>query len=75
MVTLLIEDLRSGVIDSQLAEIKVHLKAAEDSDDGFWADAVDVCNALQASPSRIDGHFDLFFSGSKVSDFGACRTG
>ena len=68
MLTLLIEDLRSGIVDSQLAEIKVPLKAAEDPEDGFWADAVDVCNALQASPSRIDGHSIFFFFGSKLSD-------
>lgn len=56
MVTLLIEDLRGATPDSQLAEVKVPLKPAEDPEDGFWADAVDICNALQASPSRIDGN-------------------
>lgn len=55
MVTLLIEDLRSGVPDSQLAEVKVPLRVADDPEDGFWADAVEICNALQGGPSRIDG--------------------
>ncbi|KAG1716641.1 hypothetical protein ID866_519 [Astraeus odoratus] len=69
MVTLLIEDLRSGIPDSQLAEIKVPLKVAEDPEDGFWADAVDVCNALQASPSRIDGPAKVFTMRAKFRQF------
>lgn len=55
IVTLLIEDLRSGVPDLQLAEVKVPLKVADDPEDGFWADAAEICNALQSGPSRIDG--------------------
>ena len=55
MVTLLIEDVRSGETDLQLAEIKVPLRPAEREEDGFWADAKDVAEALQSSPSRIDG--------------------
>lgn len=55
MVTLLIEDMRSGVPDPQLAEVKVPLKVADDPEDGFWADAAEVCDALQSGPSRIDG--------------------
>lgn len=55
MLTLLIEDMRSGVLDSQLAEVRVPLRVADDPEDGFWADAVDVCNALQGGPSRLDG--------------------
>ncbi|KAL4080354.1 hypothetical protein V8B97DRAFT_2020960 [Scleroderma yunnanense] len=69
MLTLLIEDMRSGVPDSQLAEIKVPLKVAEDPQDGFWADAVDVCNALQASPSRIDGPAKVFTMRAKFRQF------
>lgn len=58
IVTLLIEDMRSGVPDPQLAEVKVPLRAADDPEDGFWADAAEICNALQSGPSRIDGcHF------------------
>lgn len=53
MLTLLIEDLRTG--ESQLAEIKVPLRPSLQPGDGFWADAQDVCNLLQAGPSRIDG--------------------
>lgn len=55
MVTLLIEDTRSGVPDSQLAEVRVPLRVADDPEDGFWADAVEICNALQGGPSRLDG--------------------
>ncbi|KAI6032947.1 hypothetical protein F5J12DRAFT_797650 [Pisolithus orientalis] len=69
MVTLLIEDYRSGVQDSQLAEIMVPLKAAENPEDGFWADAVDVCDALQASPSRIDGPAKVYTKRAKYRQF------
>ncbi|KAK0504702.1 hypothetical protein EDD18DRAFT_1126016 [Armillaria luteobubalina] len=55
MVTLLISDVRSGFVDRQLAEVKVPLKAADTPDDGFWADAKDICDKLQAGPCRIDG--------------------
>lgn len=55
MVTLLIQDLRSGVADHQLAEVKIRLTAADDPQDGFWADAKELSEKLQASPSRIDG--------------------
>lgn len=62
MVTLLIEDVRSGVPDSQLAEVKVPLRVADDPEDGFWADAVEICNALQGGPSRIDGGYSIHAS-------------
>lgn len=39
LLTLLIQDIRSGVIDKQLAEVKVPMKVAKDPKDGFWADA------------------------------------
>jgi hypothetical protein len=52
MVTILIEDIRSGVVDHQLAEVRVHLY---DRQERFWADAQEVCEQLQSSPSRIDG--------------------
>ncbi|KAK0212774.1 hypothetical protein DFS33DRAFT_1284469 [Desarmillaria ectypa] len=55
MVTLLISDIRSGIVDRQLAEVKVPLKMADTPEDGFWADAKDICDKLQSSPSRIDG--------------------
>jgi hypothetical protein len=60
MLTLLIVDCRSGQDDHQLAEVKVPLRAADNEEDGFWANAKDVCEQLQASPSRIDGR--LLFS-------------
>lgn len=59
MLTLLIEDVRSGVPDHQLAEIKVILRPGEDPDGGFWANAKEVCETLQAGPSRIDGMLSL----------------
>jgi hypothetical protein len=59
MLTLLIEDVRSGVPDHQLAEIKVVLRPGEDPDGGFWANAKEVCETLQAGPSRIDGMLPL----------------
>jgi hypothetical protein len=61
MVTILIEDIRSGVTDHQLAEVRVPLYERPDR---FWADGRDVCEALQGGPSRIDGvynHDILFF--------------
>jgi hypothetical protein len=55
MVTILIEDIRSGVTDHQLAEVRVPLYERPDR---FWADGRDVCEALQGGPSRIDGEYD-----------------
>jgi hypothetical protein len=52
MVTILIDDIRSGVVDHQLAEVRVHLYERPDR---FWADAQELCEQLQSSPSRIDG--------------------
>jgi hypothetical protein len=51
MVTLLIEDRRHGT--DELAEVHVPLKTT--SEGCLWADARDVCAALQSGPSRIDG--------------------
>ncbi len=51
LITLLIEDMR--LKESQLAEVRVPLK--ERPGDLIWADAVDITEALQAGPSRIDG--------------------
>lgn len=39
MVTLLIQDIRSGTIDHQLVEVKIPIKPTDDPEDGFWADA------------------------------------
>ena len=51
MVTLFIEDRRHGT--DELAEVHVPLRTIGE---GFlWADARDVCAALQNGPSRIDG--------------------
>ncbi|KAH7888603.1 hypothetical protein F5I97DRAFT_2003561 [Phlebopus sp. FC_14] len=69
MLTLLIEDMRSGVPDSQLAEVKVPLRVADDPEDGFWADAVDVCNALQQGPSRIDGPAKVYTMRGRFRQF------
>ncbi|KAF9237522.1 hypothetical protein BU15DRAFT_48632 [Melanogaster broomeanus] len=69
MVTLLIEDMRSGMADSQLAELRVPLRVADDPEDGFWADAVEICNALQAGPSRIDGPAKIYTMRGKFRQF------
>lgn len=42
MVTILIQDLRSGETDHQLAEVKIPLKDADIKEDGFWADAKEL---------------------------------
>jgi hypothetical protein len=42
MVTLLMQDIRSGEVDHQLAEVKVPLRPAEDPRDGYWADAKEL---------------------------------
>jgi hypothetical protein len=51
MLTLLIEDRRHGT--DELAEVRVPLRVADEGH--FWADAKQVCAALQGGPSRIDG--------------------
>jgi hypothetical protein len=57
ILTLLIEDIRKGPGEKdQLAEVRVPLKQIEGQEDGFWADANDVCKALQVGPSRVDGN-------------------
>ncbi|KAJ7076394.1 hypothetical protein B0H15DRAFT_600653 [Mycena belliarum] len=56
LVTILIEDIRGDVPDSQLVEVRVALRDSEDTiRDGYWANAEDICKTLQTSPSRIDG--------------------
>ncbi|KAF8894956.1 hypothetical protein CPB84DRAFT_1782751 [Gymnopilus junonius] len=55
MITLLIQDVRSGTTDHQLAEVKVPLRPGSSAEDGFWADARDISEQLQRGPSRIDG--------------------
>ncbi|KAG1898047.1 uncharacterized protein F5891DRAFT_1045759 [Suillus fuscotomentosus] len=69
MLTLLIEDVRSGVPDHQLAEIKVVLRPGEDPDGGFWANAKEVCETLQAGPSRIDGPARVYTLRGKYRQF------
>ncbi|KAG2150461.1 hypothetical protein DEU56DRAFT_780115 [Suillus clintonianus] len=69
MLTLLIEDVRSGVPDHQLAEIKVVLRPGEDTDGGFWANAKEVCETLQAGPSRIDGPARVYTLRGKYRQF------
>lgn len=57
ILTLLIEDTRKGLGErDELAEVRVPLKQLDGPDDGFWADANDVCKALQSGPSRVDGN-------------------
>jgi hypothetical protein len=51
MITLFIEDRRHGI--DERTEVHVPLKAAGEG--YLWADAKDVCVALQSGPSRIDG--------------------
>ena len=53
MVTLLIEDRRLAT--DELVEVHVPLKTVGEG--YLWADAKDVCAALQSGPSRIDGVF------------------
>jgi hypothetical protein len=53
MIMLLIEDRRCGT--DELAEVYVPLKTIGEG--SLWADAKDVCAALQSGPSRIDGVF------------------
>ena len=58
ILTLLIEDTRKDPGErDQLAEVRVPLKQLEGPEDGFWADANDVCKALQSGPSRVDGNW------------------
>ncbi|KAJ7287426.1 hypothetical protein C8J57DRAFT_585906 [Mycena rebaudengoi] len=56
LVTILIEDVRGAEPDSLLAEVRVGLRDSENpAEDGFWANADEICKTLQSSPSRIDG--------------------
>ncbi|KAJ6625533.1 hypothetical protein B0H10DRAFT_2001780 [Mycena sp. CBHHK59/15] len=56
LVTILIEDVRGEDPDHQLAEVRVGLRDSENLEqDGFWANAEDICKTLQSSASRIDG--------------------
>ncbi|KAF9793053.1 hypothetical protein BJ322DRAFT_996725 [Thelephora terrestris] len=56
ILTLLIEDTRKDPGErDELAEVRVPLKQIDGPEDGFWADANDVCKALQSGPSRVDG--------------------
>ncbi|KZT19685.1 hypothetical protein NEOLEDRAFT_1183156 [Neolentinus lepideus HHB14362 ss-1] len=60
LVTLLIEDLRSGVTDKQIAEVRVALRPHDEPECGFWGDAGEIAEQLQAGPSRIDGPARVF---------------
>lgn len=56
ILTLLIEDLRGEEPIDMLVELRVPLKQSDIADDeGFWADASEVAEELQESPSRIEG--------------------
>lgn len=69
MVTLLMQDIRSGEIDHQLAEVKVPLRPAEDPRDGYWADARELSEQLQAGPARIDGPAKAYTLRGKYRQF------
>lgn len=69
MVTLLMQDIRSGEIDHQLAEVKVPLRPAEDPRDGYWADAKELSEKLQAGPARIDGPAKAYTLRGKYRQF------
>lgn len=74
MLTLLIADIRSGVTDHQLAEVRVPLR---DHSGYYWADAQDVCEQLQSSPSRIDGKSDDYMTASLLIQcltYRACKS-
>ncbi|KAG6886158.1 hypothetical protein C0993_000676 [Termitomyces sp. T159_Od127] len=69
LLTLLIQDIRSGVIDQQLAEVKVPMKIANDPKDGFWADAKILGQQLQSGASRIDGPAKVYTLRGKYRQF------
>ncbi|OJA17835.1 hypothetical protein AZE42_03327 [Rhizopogon vesiculosus] len=69
MLTILIEDVRSGVPDHQLAEVQVHLRPGEDPDGNLWANAKEICEKLQAGPSRIDGPARVYTLRGKYRQF------
>ncbi|KAF6760247.1 hypothetical protein DFP72DRAFT_805601, partial [Ephemerocybe angulata] len=55
LVTIFAQDIRSGVVDEQLIEVMVPLRPPPDPSDGWFADAKDLIEQWQKSPSRIDG--------------------
>ncbi|KAK7053356.1 hypothetical protein VNI00_003982 [Paramarasmius palmivorus] len=71
MLTLLIIDFRSGEEDPQLAEVQVPLRPVDPHfpEDGFWANANDVAEELQNSPSRIDGQAKVFTMRGRYRQF------
>ncbi|KAF8893958.1 hypothetical protein BD779DRAFT_1504467 [Infundibulicybe gibba] len=69
MVTILMQDIRSGMTDHQLAEVKIPLRSADDPSEGFWADAKELCDKLQTSPSRIDGPARVYTLRGKYRQF------
>jgi len=57
LLTLLLEDTRKDLGErDHLVEVRVPLKKLGGLEDDFWADAKDVCEALQSGPSRVDGN-------------------
>ncbi|KDQ53587.1 hypothetical protein JAAARDRAFT_197391 [Jaapia argillacea MUCL 33604] len=70
ILTLLIEDHRSREkVDPQLAEVRVPLRQADTPEDGYWANAQDVCTQLQEGPTRIDGPARAFCFRGKYRQF------
>lgn len=56
MLTLLIQDVRSGTTDHQLAEVKVPLRLADEAGTAFWADAQDIVSLFQILMLRLLSH-------------------
>ncbi|GLB37520.1 hypothetical protein LshimejAT787_0405710 [Lyophyllum shimeji] len=69
MLTLLIQDIRSGVTDHQLAEVRLPMKPANDPSEGFWADAKVLGQQLQSGASRIDGPARVYTMRGKYRQF------
>ncbi|KIY72348.1 hypothetical protein CYLTODRAFT_45745 [Cylindrobasidium torrendii FP15055 ss-10] len=69
LLTIYIHDVRSGVSDKQLVEIKVPLAPVEEPADGFRVDSLDLCEALQSGPWRIDGPAKVYTLRGKFRQF------
>ncbi|OJA17834.1 hypothetical protein AZE42_03326 [Rhizopogon vesiculosus] len=69
MLTIIIDDVRNGVPDHQLTEVQVQIRPVEDPDGGLWASAKEICEKLQAGPSRIDGPARVYTLRGKYRQF------
>ncbi|KAF8635801.1 hypothetical protein AX15_000008 [Amanita polypyramis BW_CC] len=59
MITVLMHDVRNGMVNPQLAELYIPIRIAHTPLGNFWADAKDLISELQSGPSRIDGNFNI----------------